>query len=65
LKLKYFPDKDGMFVNYECGIAFKNAIIWDNCALLPVQTADFGLSRYSCAHFDRVGYLSPHKTTAL
>jgi hypothetical protein len=44
--------------------AFKNAAVWEKCALLTVITATLGLSRDNSAHFCRVGCLSPHNCLA-
>ena len=53
MNLTVFASVDGAYVNCECikGYAFKSASAWDNCALLPVLTADFGLSQDNSAHF--------------
>jgi len=58
MKLRFFSDMCDVFVSCECGIAFKNAVTWDRCALLPVICAGFELSRDNCAHFNRIECLS-------
>lgn len=58
----YCDGSEGVRVNCECvkGIAFKNAALWVNCALLPVICAGNGLLRDNCAHFYRIECLLPH-----
>lgn len=49
-----------VFVNVELihGVSFKNAVLRDNCALLPVICANFALSQDSYAHLNPIECLS-------
>jgi hypothetical protein len=44
--------------------AFKNAAVWDNCALFTVIGAGFGLSQNSRAHSRRIECLLPQSCPA-
>ncbi len=62
MNLSVFSSNDHVFVNCECikGYAFKNALLWVNCALLPVICAIFKVSQDNCAHLSRFEYLLPY-----
>jgi len=62
MNISAFEQNGNVFVNCECikGISFKNADLWENCALLSVICAVFGRLEDVYAHFSRVENLLPH-----
>lgn len=61
-----FASAAGIVTKTDCiqGFAYDKAMGWGKCALLPVFCADFAILQDCCAHFTRLGTLSPHGTFA-
>lgn len=66
MNMTVFASNDNAFINcgHITGIAYKNAVSWVNCALLPVICDIFVGSQDNCAHFNRIERLSPQRLPA-
>lgn len=66
MRMSSFSSDGAVFVTLECveGFAFRNGLLRDNYALLPVVCADFAHVQDHYAHSDPIERLSPHRHSA-
>lgn len=66
MRMSSFSSDGAVFVTLECveGFAFRNGLLRESYAHLPVICADFAHAQDYYAHFDPIERLSPHGHSA-